>query len=133
MPKVTRSDSKMVRFFRHAQCIDLFFLSISHQLVDGSRLPRQLTGYKGRNGMQKKSRLQIVNGSIHAFTVAETTSQSGSSQPAVRYPLSRSLKFFSISIIPENLFPSISARHDAVDGTAKLTRGNGDSVLCNHT
>jgi hypothetical protein len=29
-------------------------------------------------------------------------------------------KLPSISIIPENLFPSISARHDVVDGTAKL-------------
>jgi hypothetical protein len=26
----------------------------------------------------------------------------------------------SISIIPENLFPSISARHDVMDGTGKL-------------
>jgi hypothetical protein len=29
-------------------------------------------------------------------------------------------KLPSISIIPENLFPSISARHDVVDGTGKL-------------
>jgi len=29
-------------------------------------------------------------------------------------------KFPSISFIPENLFPSISARHDVVDGTGKL-------------
>jgi hypothetical protein len=29
-------------------------------------------------------------------------------------------KLPSISIIPENLFPSISARHDVVDGTRKL-------------
>src|ERR1700732_5171884 len=29
-------------------------------------------------------------------------------------------KLLSISIIPENLFPSISARHDVVDGTGTL-------------
>jgi hypothetical protein len=29
-------------------------------------------------------------------------------------------KLPSISIIPENLFPSISACHDVVDGTGKL-------------
>jgi hypothetical protein len=29
-------------------------------------------------------------------------------------------KLPSISIIPENLFPSISARHDVVDSTGKL-------------
>jgi len=29
-------------------------------------------------------------------------------------------KLPSISIIPENLLPSISARHDVVDGTGKL-------------
>ena len=29
-------------------------------------------------------------------------------------------KLRPISIIPENLFPSISARHDVVDGTGKL-------------
>jgi hypothetical protein len=29
-------------------------------------------------------------------------------------------KLPSIPIIPENLFPSISARHDAADGTGKL-------------
>jgi len=29
-------------------------------------------------------------------------------------------KLPSITIIPENLFPSISARHDVVDGTGKL-------------
>jgi hypothetical protein len=29
-------------------------------------------------------------------------------------------KLPSISIIPENLFPSISARHGVVDGTSKL-------------
>lgn len=29
-------------------------------------------------------------------------------------------KLPSISIIPENVFPSISARHDVVDGTGKL-------------
>jgi len=29
-------------------------------------------------------------------------------------------KLPSISIIPENFFPSISARHDVVDGTGKL-------------
>jgi hypothetical protein len=29
-------------------------------------------------------------------------------------------KLPSISFIPENLFPSISARHDVVDGTGKL-------------
>src|SRR5271166_398190 len=38
----------------------------------------------------------------------------------------------SISIIPENLFPSISARHDVVDGTGKLNPRGRDTLLCNH-
>jgi hypothetical protein len=39
-------------------------------------------------------------------------------------------KLPSISIIPENLFPSISARHDVVNGNGKLNpRRSGRSSL----
>jgi hypothetical protein len=40
-------------------------------------------------------------------------------------------KLPSISIIPENLFPSISARHDVVDRTGKLNprRSTPSSVI----
>src|SRR5271166_1887579 len=41
-------------------------------------------------------------------------------------------KLPSISIIPENLFPSISTRHDVVHGPANSIRGGRDTLLCNH-
>jgi hypothetical protein len=39
-------------------------------------------------------------------------------------------KLPSISFIPENLFPSISAGYDVVDGTPKLNRAGRDTILC---
>ena len=41
-------------------------------------------------------------------------------------------KLPSTSFIPENLFPSISARHDVMDGTGKFNPGGGVTLLCNH-
>jgi hypothetical protein len=42
-------------------------------------------------------------------------------------------KLPSTSFIPENLFPSISARHDVMDGTGKFNpRRSCPLFLCNH-
>jgi hypothetical protein len=42
-------------------------------------------------------------------------------------------KLPSISIIPENLFPSISARHDWWTAPPNSIRGGRDTILSNHT
>src|SRR6478672_588793 len=41
-------------------------------------------------------------------------------------------KLPSASFIPENLFPSISARHDLMDGTGKFNPRSCVTLLCNH-
>jgi len=41
-------------------------------------------------------------------------------------------KLPSTSFIPENLFPSISARHDVMDGTGKFNSRSRVTLPCNH-